>query len=231
MEEDKIILIPFALEHATFSEGGKHKLHILDCDNEIILCGLNSNNLPYSSGTPYIIDLNWLNIADPDNELCKKCKKSAIKILSPKPIKTTQHMEKKIEDYLHLYLGCEVETEKFTATLLGVELPINAIVYRKETGTHVFRLGGIKPLLRPLSSMTEEEFKKLLPELSLDIYNAYNHCINWEDKPKHVLILENRVNTNKLRFIDGICLMKKFYDVLGLIESGLAIDKTKQPQQ
>ena len=70
---------------------------------------------------------------------------------------------------------------------------------------------------------------KALP--TIDIVDAYNSYIQYGDKPKHILILENRLTTNTLKFNDGMILLRKYFDLFGLIESGLAIDKTTLNQK
>jgi hypothetical protein len=121
-----------------------------------------------------------------------------------------------IKDYLHLYLGCTVEipdsliqkhglvksTRK--ATFLGF-----ADYHRLESRVG-FRAGPegrvstffIKPILRPLSDMTGEEKSQ-----SGIIYKGSG-------------VLETHFES--MRY-----LLSKHFDLFGLIEAGLAIDKTK----
>lgn len=172
---------------------------------------------------------------------------------------------KEIKDYLHLYLGCEVydsnpKQEKFRRyTLTG-----------KELGYYENHLHTIKPILRKLSDMSEEEAK----DFSLS-------CLNSPHAPEHFdtiekdelqiefvkndggLMLDNDVDlyfnvscrcldgyiaimkdgrigmaneqdvpTREMQPVDDIYgkvrwLLSNHFDLFGLIESGLAIEKTK----
>ena len=81
MDAENKILHPFVLEHATYGEGCRTKVHVVNDETEKVLCGLVASDLPYSSGTLAIVDLEWINQPDPENNICKKCKKSATKLL------------------------------------------------------------------------------------------------------------------------------------------------------
>jgi hypothetical protein len=67
-------------------------------------------------------------------------------------------MEKKIEDYLHLYLGCQVKiynlhsVGKFHCIDKLGKIIVDFDDYSKSCLMH-----EVKPILRPLSDMTEEE--------------------------------------------------------------------------
>jgi hypothetical protein len=71
-----------------------------------------------------------------------------------------------------------------------------------------------KPALRSLDTMTIEEWISVRDQFSLDVYDSVeNKRIKWKDKPKHVLVLENRLQTNTLLFNDGLLLMKMGFDL------------------
>lgn len=139
-------------------------------------------------------------------------------------------MTKEIKDYLHLYLGCECR--------IGDSPDPHHVLMVNETGLSIctginvkgipiwYKTAHAKLVLRPLSDMTDEEWKAIMLEFSIDIVDAYNSYIRYGDKPKHILILENRLTTNTLKFNDGMILLRKYFDLFGLIESGIAIDKT-----
>lgn len=129
-----------------------------------------------------------------------------------------------LKEVLHLYLGCEVTDGEDVMTLTSVGLYGYTAANKECKSQGIFK--RIKPILRPLSDMTEEEWKSIIMEFSIDVVNAYNSYTRYGDKPKHVLILENRLNTNTLKFNDGMILLRKHFDLFGLIESGQAIDKT-----
>lgn len=125
---------------------------------------------------------------------------------------------KKLEDYLHLYLGCEMwESGGFPWELTPEQL------YKKLlTGTALGN-GTLKPILRSLSDMTEEEV---------------NHCWKILDWSEMITIPERRRACLNEEFLDSeegrecgwfsFCkllpyLLSKHFDLFGLIESGLAI--------
>lgn len=175
-------------------------------------------------------------------------------------------MEKNIKDYLHLYLGAEVEgggnvTYALLAALDEISLETNSNTWR-----------GIKPILRPLSDMTggeADEFALLclnsphapknfdtitIDEIQTEV--VYNDGGNMLDDDVEVYIGiacrcidgyvsimkdgrigmsdENDIPTEKMKPVDDVYgkvvwLLSKHFDLFGLIESGLAIDKTKLP--
>jgi len=79
------------------------------------------------------------------------------------------------------------------------------------------RIKDIKPYLRPLSSMTEEE-RELLNRMALE--NSLK-CIEEED-PQKVFLLRVKHDAEELAY-----LYKHHYDVNGLIPSGHAIEVTE----
>jgi hypothetical protein len=75
---------------------------------------------------------------------------------------------KDIKDYLHLYLGGKVE---IGATLPGVLLGVEgnaAFVKHFTEGRICMALKQIKPILRPLSDMTEDELSKTFTKEVVD---------------------------------------------------------------
>lgn len=185
-------------------------------------------------------------------------------------------MEKKSSDYLHLYgCDCPVMTPDGVGSVLviypkAVEVSLNTIAFKQEMKG---RKGGgemhykyfypdVKPILRPLSDMTEGEMVDIL---MLQVPG------DMEDKPtRDDYDLEMFYNDNstmvdgdviigaeyscscyigQISFLDdgravftdedgefareGLTpksfhyLLSKHFDLFGLIEAGLAIDKTK----
>jgi hypothetical protein len=112
---------------------------------------------------------------------------------------------KDINDYLHLYLGCPCERTCW----VDAEDDMPGFEKTRQIGTLnqtiINDLDFFKPklILRPLSSMTEDESDYILPEA-------------WEGKPT---IIVNAAMT--------VWLLSKHFDLFGLIESELAIDATK----
>lgn len=160
-------------------------------------------------------------------------------------------MTKDIKDYLHLYLGCECFNH---LRLLGVEGNA-AYVSHPATGRMVKEIKYLKPILRPLYDMNEEEFiflankcfafdgkecykqhdaiyirKNITKErLRLEFdFKAYNNLYVWidftEDYKKTFFPLS-----------DIICFInecrKMSFDMDGLIEAGLAIEKNLKTNQ
>lgn len=82
-------------------------------------------------------------------------------------------MEKKIEDYLNLYLGCKVSIALGEFDFIGIEKDC-AVVWNKIYGRKIYLIQLIKPILRPLSDMTEEEAE----DFALS-------CLNSRHAPEH----------------------------------------------
>lgn len=169
-------------------------------------------------------------------------------------------MTKDIRDYLHLYLGCEVEWgfdgRKKKGVLIGKDErygwqifdPLNVIVPYQYCRTDL-----LKPILRPLSDMTEEEVLELCKTASPTFFGDYRFA-KWEaNRSPHEMCHWTVTNKNSiycfnvssvdgdvyisdedgdidLVSIDGnyrFWYLKKGFDIFGLIEAGLAINKTK----
>lgn len=111
-------------------------------------------------------------------------------------------MKKELKDYLHLYLGCSVKWYNGKiATLIDTD-KTNCNIYdvvKYHTG-----IENIKPILRPLSDMTEEE------EMEWRNISGGNQSPTLKE------------SAEEIRWF-----LSKHFDLFGLIEAGLAIDKTK----
>lgn len=124
---------------------------------------------------------------------------------------------KKIEDYLYLYFGCEISDGNRAGILCGfmvVKYGHRVNVLHSNGLRMTYQLKTWRPLLRPLSDMTEEEAIHLNAdeEYIIEIMDKYNPDRHWH-----------------LSANDMVYLLSKGFDLFGLIEAGLAIDKTKQP--
>ncbi len=129
---------------------------------------------------------------------------------------------REIKDYLHLYLqsgiGCFIfPDDSITDGFLEkhkTRYPNGEYAPKLHIGTYErFLKDGYKPILRPLSDMTEEEMEQ--------IWHA--------DEPKSILQMEykdGRVRKVALCSERTKFLLSKGFDIFGLIEAGLAIDKT-----
>lgn len=129
-------------------------------------------------------------------------------------------MEKRIEDYLHLYLGCSVMVEQLknnsnnTANKTILAGPYKLIAVDLGDNNRVIKLDGytpvatdtIKPVLRPLRDMTEDEAIEF----------------GW----MRLFTLEHFIE--KMYNPDAFAhLLARHFDLLNLIEEGLAVDATK----
>ena len=112
---------------------------------------------------------------------------------------------KKLEDYLHLYLGCDVMYLDTKCTLTGANPKKGYFIMNMYAERIRVDKGTFELILRPLSDMIDRE-KRLA--------RSYDHkVIGIENSIKHWADLINR-------------LRQKGLDCDGLIEAGLAIDKT-----
>jgi hypothetical protein len=134
-------------------------------------------------------------------------------------------MKKNIADYLHLYLGCEFiwEDEDDPMILKGVFGDVAYSTEADESGEGMYAIEEIKPILRPLSDMTEEEMNHLGSLTTMTLYDCfdefyYDFLDQREDRPWETTFEITRY------------LLTRGFDLFGLIESGLALDKTQQPQ-
>lgn len=161
-------------------------------------------------------------------------------------------MEKKIEDYLHLYLGCTLKSDTGTVKLMSViaEIPPCTnwgIAVLNGNQTYSTELGNYKPILRPLSDITEEEaievFKMCslfdLSECVFEFGENYETWINAEKDGRvidaikfvgdNIEMMNNKDGFSAINPISGVTkyYLSKHFDLFGLIDAGLAIDKTK----
>lgn len=151
-------------------------------------------------------------------------------------------MSKEIKDYLHLYLGCELERGgRVTGALLDAanEAAFNA-------------WEDCRPILRPLTDMTEEEVLELCKVASPEIFGDYRFSKWIVERSPHEYCHWTVSNKNSLDYfnissVDGdvdiygkdgefdptnidsnyrFWYLKKGFDIFDLILEGLAIDKT-----
>lgn len=146
-----------------------------------------------------------------------------------------------IKDYLHLYLGCETAVRGSRLTYTNNY----AFIERLDSENYSFRWEDIKPILRPLSDMTKEE------AIWMTELRHGKGCVgvkgDWAfDAPTRTVIWSNEFGGELQVAMKGIgtryapnrkgilympnqflYLLSKNFDLFGLIEAGLAIDKTK----
>lgn len=137
---------------------------------------------------------------------------------------------KKIEDVLHLYLGCDVFAGTHRCKLKRIE--DGAIVLHSLQGRFVIPFCNIIPILRPLSDMTEEEVIHLVYLRSNIFLNV--RFLEWfyqdilfefeyksSSRRRKEKIDLSQLNTGQFKQI-----LEWQFDLFDLIPSGLAIDKT-----
>lgn len=150
-------------------------------------------------------------------------------------------IEKKIEDYLHLYIGCEAVVDYHENKKEGV--CIDAITgmdgkYLFTTNGETFLHKKVKPILRPLSDMTEEEKTEIAKQWTWyeEMQIVGEQHFNIRHEINHQMVEKALDFTNEddgdrmspLAYYQVLpYLLKHGFDLFGLIESGLAIDKTK----
>jgi len=117
-----------------------------------------------------------------------------------------KNMAKELKDYLHLYLGCAVHDlfDDDTKVLYSVCYGENICYLKSKNGViHKRKIEEIEISLRPLSDMTEEEKGNVCG-------TDWTYTDGgWEYTPETFLFL-----------------LSKHFDLFGLIDGGLAIDKT-----
>ena len=126
-----------------------------------------------------------------------------------------QEDKKLLLRYLCMALPYKVKVclyERETCILLGID---GCDMYL-DVDSDPFRIESIKPYLRPMSSMTEEEKKEF------DNFCVIDEFV-WEGKTEigyknQAIIMSVAINW----------LLKKHFDFLGLIPKGLAIEVTEE---
>lgn len=126
-------------------------------------------------------------------------------------------MEKKIENYSHLYLGCDVlKTDGQKRKLVGVYVS-GALLENTETQlSDDYRMTDFKLLLRPLASMTQEEMRAC-GNMIYDFSDDPDLSNNWKWQE-----FEYGLHPEQFHW-----LLSKGFDLFNLIPDGLAIDVTK----
>jgi hypothetical protein len=119
---------------------------------------------------------------------------------------------KDIKDYLHLYIGCQAEVINIPDGLAVTEEPQIHLIDGTVMDCSASMYSSIKPILRSLSSMTEEEQTEMV---------ATQDTVKLDGYPEIVLKADSG---ETFRY-----MLSKGFDLFGLIESGLAIEKVVSP--
>jgi len=99
----------------------------------------------------------------------------------------------------------------------------NENIFTQDSGLAVIDIYRVKPLLYPLSTLTEfrEDFGFVLMD---ELFKIYNFSGNYEDMKNHIIdMLKTLICPQWILNL----LYKWHIDIHGLIEQGLAIDKSK----
>lgn len=134
----------------------------------------------------------------------------------------------KFKDVAHLYIGCTCEVEAFGRTFVE---HIQGIKYgRLLIGGKAIDLNSYdnyKPILRPITDMTEAEGEELL-KVAQEGWDAIakGEAIHLDLEVPHT---RKRFAYLSQQFCEMTYMTSKGFDLFGLIESGEAIDATKLP--
>lgn len=143
-------------------------------------------------------------------------------------------MTKNIKDYLHLYIGHLAEISQLSQRMVAYGFEDGQV---KINGYFIDALEKessfvIKPILRPLSDMTEED-KTILFRLA---FGAEHEYTSFGFSPVEQILLADKDKSTRCAVsltsipAEGVrYLLSRGFDLFGLIEAGLAIDKTKLP--
>jgi len=136
---------------------------------------------------------------------------------------------KDIKDYLHLYLGCDVEADSLSDNTKRFVYKLTPSRLRSILEYNNY--DNSKPILRNLSDMTKDEIIHFFLLKGLDYSKVTNRTsimdnfIQIEYKCAGELLSDYQVatflNPEQTKY-----LLEKHFDLFGLINDGLAIDKT-----
>jgi hypothetical protein len=124
-----------------------------------------------------------------------------------------------IKDYIHLYIGCECLYDWLYYNETDLFGKVTSKIIEDVRTPHLSGAAtNVRPLLRPLSDMTDEEAVNvgILPKR------------HWhEDTPQEQIDwLCNNWNMEIYSPSDLRYLLSEGFDLFGLIDAGLALDKT-----
>ncbi len=126
-------------------------------------------------------------------------------------------MEKKIEDYLHFYIGCEckiMKTDKTWNVLLDLVRPITAMTIYMVIDTKQLEVKPVLSRLIDMNASQKNELRSIMRPMTGD---------NLLPKIPVSHFLDLFINKNDPEII--IWLTRQGFDIFGLIDAGIAIDK------
>jgi hypothetical protein len=125
-----------------------------------------------------------------------------------------------IKDYIHLYIGCECLYDWTYYNETDLFGKVTSKIIEDVRSPHLSGAStNVRPLLRPLSDMTEEEFKeRFYDSMREDLFDdtlqmQHEEAKRWAHDACHY--------PEDLRW-----LLSKGFDLFGLIAAGFALDKT-----
>lgn len=128
-------------------------------------------------------------------------------------------MNKDINDYIHLYLGCEIlfDNKIWTLDKVGGRTCKLIRVDQFNKFIEIYPSQG-KLILRPISDMTNDEWKEFEDILGKD----FSKMIVIDSASKEDSFVRICHTFNGTAY-----MLSKQFDLFGLIDAGFAIDKTK----
>lgn len=146
---------------------------------------------------------------------------------------------KELKDYLHLYLPVPVELNndgskvynRVAVAVGNMDDKYRYVKLRLCSGISAFthsiffsESNRIKPILRPLSDLKQPDYLELYEILNKEEDNAYGSGQSEQYKRNYAVLNLTGPGYKPTVFV---WLLSKHFDLFGLIEAGLAIDKTK----
>jgi hypothetical protein len=129
-----------------------------------------------------------------------------------------------IKDYLHLYMGCAIADSSDNDFIVCDELDADFLKYLLESP----RLKDFRLVLRPLSDISKEEVADLMGIEGF--IQRGNFCSPFFQCEYRDLEEETHCTHLYIHQLDPkhfLFLLSKYFDLFGLINAGLALDKTK----
>lgn len=133
---------------------------------------------------------------------------------------------KHIAPYLPYHLKChcmglhinEADSSPLKVSIVGASIDFIEIHEIGRTVTEEYHYSDVFPILRPLSDLVKNEFE--------DLYDSLHY------HSQSLLLREDLVGNwaESMRYYDFKKLLANHFDVFGLIEKGLAIDKNSITQ-
>lgn len=144
-------------------------------------------------------------------------------------------MEKKLQDYIHFYLGQPCVNSWFPPThdmydngWVFRSMDIDSKKpYRLDSGESYTWTADIKPRLRPLSDMKNADALKMYEQL----FDEEAYRGRSEEFKINFVVLQVDLRGGPMKPEAVAWLLREGFDLFGLISAGLAIDRTKaQPE-